>query len=89
MDIINYIKEFYKKHISMRCRIVKREGVDGDVKYVIQQKHFMFRWWWVNAWVNSWAGAACNDTYPTYEIAQQHLCYFDGSRSKDTVLEEL
>lgn len=88
MNILNYIKEFYKKHISMRCRIVKREGVCGDVNFVIQQKHWLFRWMWADAWENSWAGAACNDSYPTFEIAEHHLCHFDGSICTDTVVKE-
>jgi len=60
----------------MKTRIVKRKYVDGRVSYVIQQKHFLFRWWWVDAWVNSMAGAACQDTFDSLKKAKKNLCYF-------------
>lgn len=70
----------------MKTRIVKRTSVDGsNVTYVIQQKHFIFRWWWVDAWVNSW-DMGTNDTFYTYEDAVNHLCFFDGSREKVEVV---
>lgn len=67
----------------MKTRIVKRTSADRSrVTYVIQQKHFIFRWWWVDAWVNSW-DVATNDTFYTYEEAVSHLCLFDGSRGRE------
>jgi len=39
-------------------------------------KHFMFRWWWVDAWVNSSSGAACVDSFDTFEEAKNNLQYF-------------
>ncbi len=71
----------------MKTRIIKRTGVDGKECFVIQQKHFLFRWWWVDAWVNSgdtWA----RDTFDTLEEAQKNLCYFDGSEPKEEVVME-
>ncbi len=70
----------------MKARIVERTLPAGDKTFVIQQPHFLFRWWWVDAWINSWAGAACNDSFPTLEEAQANLCYFDGTGCKDRVV---
>ncbi len=67
----------------MRCRIVARTHVDGRIEYIIQQKHFLFRWWWVDAWINSGMAAACRDYFPTFEEAKKNLCYFDGTEEKE------
>ena len=67
----------------MKTRIVKRIGPDKRISYVIQQKHFLFRWWWVDAWVNSSVGAACQDSFSTLKEAQANLCYFDGTPTID------
>jgi len=71
----------------MNCRIVKRVYPDNRVEYVIQQKHFLFRFWWVDAWVNSLAGAACRDSFSTLEEAQENICYFDGTKTEDSVVQ--
>ena len=71
----------------MKCRIVKRTGVDGKKNYVIQQKHFLFRWWWVDAWINSECGAACKDYFNTKKKAKNNLCYFNGSKCKNKIVE--
>lgn len=63
----------------MKARIVERTAPDGTKKYVIQQKHWLFRWWWVDAWVNSSSGAYCKDTFYTREEAEGNLCWFDGT----------
>ena len=70
----------------MKARIVKRTHVDGRVSYVIQQRHFVFRWWWVDAWINSTAGAYCVDSFDTLEKAKENLCYFDNSKSIDKIV---
>ena len=68
----------------MKARIIKRTNVDGRVEFVIQQKHFLFRWWWVDAWMNN---SPCTiDSFTTLEQAQNHLCYFDGSKVKEEVI---
>lgn len=72
----------------MKYRIIERSCVDGKVSYVIQQKHFLFRWWWVDAWVNSSSGAACIDSFSSIEEARSNLCYFDGSTCKDRVINQ-
>lgn len=71
----------------IKCRIIERTRPDGVVKYVIQQKHFLFRWLWVDAWVNSSVGAACLDSFYTLEEAEKHIVYFNGSRCKNKVVK--
>jgi hypothetical protein len=61
-----------------KVRIIEKTNVDGTIKYVIQQRHFLFRWWWVDAWVNH--DVATNDTFSSLEEAKNNLCYFDGSK---------
>lgn len=73
--------------MSVKCRIIERTNVDGTIKYVIQQKHFLFFWCWVDAWLNSWNGAACNDSFSTLEEAQKNLCHFNGSKVTERVID--
>jgi len=54
--------------------------------YVIQQKHFLFKWWWVDAWVNSSSGASCQDSFDSLEEAKNNLCYFDNTKVKEKVI---
>ena len=74
-----------ERGIMNKTRIIKRTFVN-KVTYVIQQKHFLFRWMWVDAWVNSANGAACQDAFYTLEEAQANLCYFDGRKAADEVV---
>jgi hypothetical protein len=69
-----------------KVRIIKRIYPDKTVKYVIQQKHSLFRWMWVDAWVNSIEGAYCVDSFDTLEEAKKNLCYFDGTSCKESVV---
>lgn len=71
-----------------KTRIIERINVDGRKEYVIQQKHFIFRWWWVDAWINSWDGAYCVDSFSSLEEAKKNLCYFDGSKTTDKIAWE-
>lgn len=64
----------------MKARIIEVTRVNGEKVWTIQQKHFLFWWKWVNAWINSSSGAACQDTFYSLEEAQKHLCYFDGTK---------
>jgi len=68
------------------ARIIERTNVDGRKTYVIQQKHFLFRWWWVDAWVNSMNGASCNDSFSSLEEAKKNICYFDGTKVIERVV---
>ena len=67
-------------------RIVERTASDGHKSFVIQQRHFLFRWWWVDAWINSSVGAYCQDYFGSLEEAKKNLCYFDGTPSIDRVI---
>lgn len=71
-----------------KVRIVKETNVDGRVQYVIQQKHWLFRWCWVDASINSIDYVNCIDYFDTLEKAKKHLCYFDGSKGKSKVVYE-
>lgn len=68
-----------------KARIIKREYPDGSTMYVIQQKHFLFRWWWVDAWVN--CGVDVTDSFETLEEAENKLLWFDGTNVKETVIK--
>lgn len=68
------------------ARIIRRAYPDGREEYTIQQRHFIFRWWWVDAWANSSMGAACRDTYPSMKEARDNLWRFDGTKIKDEVM---
>jgi hypothetical protein len=68
-----------------KCRIVKRTGPTGHVQYVIQQKHFLFRWMWVDAWMNT--GTYDRDSFFTMEEAIEHLPYYDGTPTKEEVVK--
>lgn len=71
----------------MKARIIERILPNGNKRYVIQQKHFLFRWLWVDAWLESWTSAACQDDFCTLEEAKANLCYFDGTPTKERVVE--
>ena len=61
-----------------KVRIIERTNVDGRIDYVIQERHFLFRLWWVDAWVNH--DVSTTDTFSSLEEAKKNLCYFDGSK---------
>jgi hypothetical protein len=71
--------------MKKKVRIIKRTGPDGRIKYIIQQKHFLFRWWWVDAWIND-GSVWCQDDFDTLEEAKKNLCYFDGTECKEEVV---
>ncbi len=70
-----------------KVRIIQRTLPNGNVVFVIQQKHFLLFWWWVDAWVNSIDGHA-TDSFSTFEEAQKNLCYFNGSKSTEKIVFE-
>jgi len=75
-----------KKYRKKKHRIIRRTFPNGRVEYVIQQKHELFRWWWVDAWINSSAGACCTDSFDSLKEAQNNLCYFDGSKCIEEII---
>ena len=70
----------------MKTRIIKRTGVSGRVEFIIQQKHFLFRWWWVDASMNR--ASYCKDSFSFLVEAKRNLCYFNGSKPTEEVVNE-
>lgn len=70
----------------MRTRIIERTRCDGAIFYVIQQKHLLFRWLWVDAHINSAFAIHCVDTFTTLEDAKKHLCFFNGTPKRERVV---
>jgi len=64
-----------------KVRIIKRTMPDGRVKFIIQQKHFLFFWWWVDAWINN--DVSTIDSFSTLEEAKKEICWFDGTKVKE------
>lgn len=52
---------------------IKVQEFNGIRRFVIQERHFIFKWQWVDAWVNSIYGAAYQDTFYTLEAALEAL----------------
>ena len=73
-----------RKHCT--TRIVKRIYPNNKVKYVIQQKHFLFRWLWVDAVVNRWVVCFKPNSFDSLGEAERNLCYFDNTKIKDSVV---
>jgi hypothetical protein len=67
-----------------KARIIKRTMPDGRVKFTIQQKHFLFFWWWVDARIND--HILTIDTFSTLEEAKKELCWFDGTKVKQEII---
>ena len=70
--------------MSKNVRIIERKMPDGRIEFTIQQRHFLFRWWWVDAWMNE--GVECTDSFDTLEEAKKNLCYYDGSKCRERVV---
>lgn len=71
----------------MKARIVEIIRPDGEVRYQIQQKHWLFRWMWVGVGCNSWE-TYVQDTYSTLKEAKKNLCWYDGTKSKRRVIND-
>lgn len=71
-----------------KIRIIKRSYPSGMIKYVIQVKHFLFRWWWVDAGITSW-DVYCTDNFDTLKEAEYYLYMFDGSKSKEEIIKQI
>jgi hypothetical protein len=70
-----------------KARIIKRTHPSGRVEYVIQQRHWLFRWWWVDAWINAGHVTSCNKySFSTLDQAKLNLWQFDGSKPVDQVV---
>ena len=74
--------------MKKKVRIIKRTYPDGSIRFVIQQRHYLLRLIWVDAWINCLAGACCQDSFSTFEEAEKNLCYFDGTKAQDEIVLE-
>lgn len=66
-----------------KIRIIKRI-TPLRIEYVIQVKHFLFFWWWVDAWINT--NSYVQDSFPTLEEAKANLYLFDGTKNEYEVV---
>ena len=66
-------------------RIVERIYLDGITTYVVQQRHFLFRWWWVDANLNSFDYVP--DTFETFEEAK--VAYDRLNKTNRKVIERV
>ena len=67
-----------------KAKIVK-VSYGNSTYYQIKQRHFIFFWWWVPAWINSSLGASAPpDTYKTLEEAQKNMYLYDGTKAIET-----
>lgn len=69
-----------------KVRIIKRTYPDKQIYYVIQQKHWLLWWLWVDASLNALDYAGCSDQFVSLDLAKTNLCYFDGSKTVDEVI---
>ena len=70
-----------------KFRIVERILPDKSKIYVIQQKHVLFWWVWVDASLNT--AFEIQDEFDSLEEARKNICFFDGTKTKERVVEEL
>ena len=71
-----------------KARIIKRTSCVGYVNYVIQQKHPIFWWKWIDGYRSSNSqSSTCPFIYfESLENAIKDLHYFDGSFPIDEVV---
>jgi len=63
---------------NTKLRIVKKTRPNQTVTYRIQQRHWLFRWWWEDVGDNR---------HSSLKQAQAELCNFDGTREKIEVVD--
>lgn len=73
--------------MSKKARIVEHTHPNGSIEYIIQQKHHIFFWRWVDAWYNSSEPFIDRTTFSTLEEAKKSLCFFDGTKHKEVVVD--
>ncbi len=69
--------------MAKKVRIVERTKVSGKKVYVIQMKHYIYWFWWVDASMNLFDR---NCIFDTFEDALLNVRYFDGTKDKDIVI---
>lgn len=70
----------------MKSRIVEISYPSGAVAYQIQQRHFLFFWWWVPAWMNS-GDPYVQDTFKNLDDAKSTLALYNGPKKRTRVIE--
>jgi hypothetical protein len=65
----------------MKARIIERTYPDGDKIYIIQVRHWMFLWMWVEP-NDYFANTNCE----TLEEAKKNICWYNGTKVKDRVV---
>jgi len=68
-----------------KARIVERTDPAGKVSYVIQIKHWLFRWLWVDV-NDDWAFPHFRPHFQTIEDAKKFLPFYDGTPQKNKVI---
>ena len=58
-----------------KIRIIETK-FDGKTKFIIQKRHWIFKWVWINAAQYSWDWINDQDTFETLQQAVAHLHYF-------------
>lgn len=71
-----------------KARILKITDFDGKVSYEIQQRHFLWKWLWVNACENFPEGVSGPTWFDDYEKAKEHLIYFNGTKKMKEVMPD-
>lgn len=69
-----------------KVRIIERTNVDGEKTWLIQHRHWLFKWKWVYAQVDFPFGSM-NAVFYSLKDAKKNLCYYDGSEPKYKVLK--
>jgi hypothetical protein len=69
-------------------RIVERTHPGGRVEYLIQVPHWLFRWMWVDPWVNEESAYSAKTSFRSLEEAKENLWMFDGSEPIDKIILE-
>lgn len=65
--------------MKRKLRITKRTEVDNTITYIVQRRKFMI-----------WRDAVSDirpNSFKRAETARQGICYFNGSKRKDVVIE--
>lgn len=67
-----------------KVRIVKRTHLTERVTYVIQRKHWLLFWLWMDAWDSPFL----QYEFSSLDKAKENLRFFDGSGDVDEVVLE-
>jgi len=68
-----------------KARIVERTDPIGSVSYVIQVRHWLFKWLWVDT-DYGYGSYGRMRSYPTLDAANKWLPWYDGTRERNRVI---